>query len=141
MKRTAKAYWEGNLKDGKGTLSSQSGILNNTNYSFKTRFEGEPGTNPEELLAAAHAGCFTMSVSAMITKKGIAPVSLQTEATVTLEDLKIMGVHLNIIGNVPGLTLDEFKAITKDAEQSCVISKALAVPITSEANFYVEDLP
>ncbi len=141
MKRTAKAYWEGTLKDGKGTLTSQSGILNNTNYNFKTRFEGEPGTNPEELLAAAHAGCFTMSVSAMITKKGITPASLQTEATVTMEDLKITGVHLQITGNVPGLTLDEFKAITKDAEQSCVISKALSVPITSEANFYVEDLP
>jgi osmotically inducible protein OsmC len=141
MKRTAKAHWEGTLKDGKGTLTSESGILNDTDYNFKTRFEGDNGTNPEELLAAAHAGCFTMSVSAMIAKKGIKPVSLDTEATVTLEDLKIMGVHLNITGNVPGLTLDEFKAITKDAEQTCVISKALAVPITSEANFYVEDLP
>lgn len=141
MKRTAKAHWEGTLKDGHGTLTSESGILNDTNYNFKTRFEGDPGTNPEELLAAAHAGCFTMSVSAMIAKKGITPVSLDTEATVTLEDLKIMGVHLNITGNVPGLTFDEFKAITKDAEQSCVISKALAVPITSEANFYVEDVP
>ncbi|MDP1800922.1 MAG: OsmC family protein [Bacteroidota bacterium] len=141
MKRTAKAHWEGTLKDGKGTLTSESGILNDTNYNFKTRFEGDSGTNPEELLAAAHAGCFTMSVSAMIAKKGITPVSLDTEATVTLEDLKIMGVHLNITGNVPGLTLDEFKTITKDAEQNCVISKALAVPITSEANFYVEDLP
>jgi len=135
MKRTAKAHWEGNLKEGKGNLSSQSGILNNTNYSFKTRFEGDPGTNPEELLAAAHAGCFTMAVSGAITKKGFKPTSLDTEATVTMEELTITGVHLNIKGSVPGLTAQEFEAITKDAEKSCVISRALSVKITSEAHF------
>ncbi len=135
MKRTAKAHWEGNLKEGKGNLSSQSGILNNTNYSFKTRFEGDPGTNPEELLAAAHAGCFTMAVSGAITKKGFNPTSLDTEATVTMEELTITGVHLNIKGSVPGLTAAEFETITKDAEKSCVISRALSVKITSEAHF------
>ncbi len=135
MKRTAKAHWEGNLKEGKGNLSSQSGILNNTNYSFKTRFEGDPGTNPEELLAAAHAGCFTMAVSGAITKKGFNPTSLDTEATVTMEELTITGVHLNIKGSVPGLTPAEFETITKDAEKSCVISRALSVKITSEAHF------
>ncbi|MBA3681173.1 MAG: OsmC family protein [Bacteroidetes bacterium] len=135
MKRTAKAHWEGNLKEGKGNLSSQSGILNNTNYSFKTRFEGDPGTNPEELLAAAHAGCFTMAVSGAITKKGFTPTSLDTEATVTMEELTITGVHLNIKGSVPGLTTEEFEAITKDAEKNCVISRALSVKITSEAHF------
>lgn len=135
MKRTAKAHWEGNLKEGKGNLSSQSGILNKTNYSFKTRFEGDPGTNPEELLAAAHAGCFTMAVSGALTKKGFNPTSLDTEATVTMEELTITGVHLNITGSVPGLTAAEFEAITKDAEKSCVISRALSVKITSEAHF------
>lgn len=135
MKRTAKAHWEGNLKEGKGNLSSQSGILNKTNYSFKTRFEGDPGTNPEELLAAAHAGCFTMAVSGAITKKGLNPTSLDTEATVTMEELTITGIHLNISGSVPGLTAEDFEAITKDAEKSCVISKALSIKITSEAHF------
>lgn len=135
MKRTAKAHWEGSLKDGKGNLSSQSGILNKTNYSFKTRFEGDPGTNPEELLAAAHAGCFTMAVSAMLTQKGLNPKSLDTEATVTMENLVITGIHLNITGSVDGLTSEEFTAVTKEAEKNCVISKALGVSITSEAHF------
>lgn len=135
MKRTAKAHWEGNLKEGKGNLSSQSGILNNTNYSFKTRFEGDPGTNPEELLAAAHAGCFTMAVSSMLTQKGLNPVSLDTEATVTMEELTITNIHLNITGSVPGITAQEFEAVTKEAEQKCVISRALSVKITSEAHF------
>ncbi len=135
MKRTAKAHWEGSLKDGKGNLSSQSGILNKTNYSFKTRFEGDPGTNPEELLAAAHAGCFTMAVSAMLTQKGLNPKSLDTEATVTMENLIITGIHLNITGSVDGLTSEEFTAVTKEAEKNCVISKALGVAITSEAHF------
>jgi len=135
MKRTAQAHWEGTLKDGKGTLTSPSGILNKTKYSFKTRFEGDPGTNPEELLAAAHAGCFTMSVSAILTQKGLNPTSLETEATVTMEALTITGVHLNIKGSVPGITANEFTAVTKDAEKNCVISKALGVTITSEAHF------
>jgi osmotically inducible protein OsmC len=136
MKRTAKAHWSGNLKEGKGSLTTQSGILNDTNYSFKTRFEeGEKGTNPEELLAAAHAGCFTMSVSAILTQKGFNPISLDTEATVSLEGLNITGVHLSIIGAISGVNAEEFKAITKDAEKNCIISKVLGIPITSEAFF------
>ncbi|MBA2610949.1 MAG: OsmC family protein [Bacteroidetes bacterium] len=135
MKRTAQAHWEGNLKEGKGNLTSPSGILNKTNYSFKTRFEGDPGTNPEELLAAAHAGCFTMAVSAILTQKGKTPTSLDTEASVTMESLTITGIHLNIKGTVPGITADEFTAVTKEAEKNCVISKALGVTITSEAHF------
>lgn len=135
MKRTAKAHWSGNLKEGKGTLTTQSGILNNSNYSFKTRFEqGEGGTNPEELLAAAHAGCFTMSVSSMLTQKGFNPISLDTEATVSMEGLTITGVHLSINGMVNGISADEFSVITKDAEKNCLISKALSIPITSESN-------
>lgn len=135
MKRTAKAHWEGNLKEGKGTLTSQSGILNNTNYSFKTRFEGDPGTNPEELLAAAHAGCFTMAVSGALTQKGLTPKTLDTEAVLSMEGLTITGVHLIISGSVDGISADEFTAITKDAEKNCIISKALSVAITSEAKF------
>lgn len=136
MKRTAKAHWQGNLKEGKGKLTTPSGILNNTNYSFKTRFEeGEAGTNPEELLAAAHAGCFTMAVGAIITAKGLTSKSLDTEAIVTMEGLAVTAVHLVISGSVDGITADEFIAITKDAEKNCIISKVLNVPITSEATF------
>lgn len=136
MKRTAKAHWEGNLKEGNGNLSTQSGILDKTNYSFKTRFEeGVKGTNPEELLAAAHAGCFTMAVGAMLTQKGLNPTALDTEATLTMEGLSVTGIHLSITGSVPGLTSNEFTEITKDAEKNCIISKALSVPITSEAHF------
>ena len=136
MIRTAKAHWQGNLKDGKGTLSTQSSILNNTNYSFKTRFEeGEMGTNPEELLAAAHAGCFTMAVDALLSKQGLNPTSLDTVATLTMEGLTITGIHLSITGSVKGISADEFTVITKDAEKNCIISKALNVAINSEAHF------
>ncbi|MCX6743124.1 MAG: OsmC family peroxiredoxin, partial [Candidatus Parcubacteria bacterium] len=124
------------LKEGKGTLTTQSGILNNTNYSFKARFEeGEKGTNPEELLAAAHAGCFTMWVSSILTQKGLNPTSLDTEATVILEGVSITGIHLSITGSVSGINAEEFKAITREAEKNCIISKALGIPISSEAHF------
>ena len=136
MKRTAKAHWSGNLKEGKGELTTPSGILSNTNYSFKTRFEeGVTGTNPEELLAAAHAGCFTMAVGAILTQKGLNPSSLDTEASVSMEGLSITGVHLSITGAVSGISADEFTAITKDAEKNCLISKVLSIPISSEAHF------
>ncbi|HWY13110.1 MAG TPA: OsmC family protein [Bacteroidia bacterium] len=135
MAQIAKAHWQGNLKEGKGTLSTQSLVLNETNYSYKTRFEGDvKGTNPEELLAAAHAGCFTMQVTAMLNKKGFNPTSLDTVATVSLEKLTITGIHLSIAGSVPGISADEFAAITKEAEGNCVISKALSVEITSDAS-------
>ena len=135
MKRTATAHWQGNLKEGKGTLSAPSGILDKTNYSFKTRFEGEKGTNPEELLAAAYTGCFTMAVCAILTRKELTPTTLDTEVTLSMEGLAVTGVHLSITGKVAGITADEFTAITKDAEKNCIISKALRVPITSEAHF------
>lgn len=136
MNRTANAHWSGSLKEGKGTLSTPSGLLNNSNYSFKTRFEeGITGTNPEELLAAAHAGCFTMSVSAILTQKGHPPTSLDTVATVTLIDVTITAIHLSITGTVPGITAEEFTAVAKDAEKNCIVSRALSVPISSEAHF------
>src|SRR6218665_4083374 len=111
MKRTANAHWEGSLKEGKGHLSTQSGLLEKSNYSFKTRFEeGVKGTNPEELLAAAHAGCFTMAVSAGLTQKGLTPTSLDTEAILSMEGLTITGVHLVLKGSVHGISAQDFKA-------------------------------
>jgi osmotically inducible protein OsmC len=134
MKRTAKAHWAGSIKEGKGELSTQSEILSRTVYSFRTRFVGdEKGTNPEELLAAAHAGCFTMAVSYALTEKGLIPTSLDTEATLSMDGAGIIGIHLSITGNVPGISVEEFEIITKGAEQNCLISKVLNVPISSEA--------
>jgi osmotically inducible protein OsmC len=135
MKRTAKAHWSGDIKEGKGELTTQSEVLNNTNYSFKTRFTGEEkGTNPEELLAVAHAGCFTMAVSHMLSDKGIYTVSLNTEATLTMENFSITGIHLSITGAVFGISAEEFEAITKSAEQNCLISKVLNISISSESH-------
>ena len=134
MKRTGTAHWEGDLRSGKGALSTQSTVLNQTQYSFKTRFEDGVGTNPEELLAAAHAGCFTMAVSMILGQAGFTATALDTTATVTLEGLAITGVHLDIKGSVPNITLDQFQEMTKGAEQNCLISKALSIPITSEAS-------
>jgi osmotically inducible protein OsmC len=134
MIRTTTAQWEGNLKDGQGFLTTASNILKQTNYSYKTRFEdGASGTNPEELLAAAHAGCFTMAVVAMLTQKNITPTALDTEATITMEGLSISAIHLYITGLVPGITADDFTAITKDAEKNCLISKVLNISIISDA--------
>lgn len=134
MKRTAKAHWEGTIKEGKGQLSTQSEILNQTNYSFKTRFTGEEkGTNPEELLAAAHAGCFTMAVSLGLTEKGFNPASLDTEATLVMEGVAIQSIHLAITGVVPGIDTAEFEAIVSGAEKNCLISKVLNIEISSAA--------
>jgi len=136
QKRTATAHWLGDFKKGKGSLSTQSETLEEINYSYKTRFEdGKFGTNPEELLAAAHAGCFTMSVAALLGVKKFTPTSLTTKATLTMKGLSIDAIHLAISGIVPGLTAKEFGAIIKEAEQTCIISKILKVTITSEANF------
>lgn len=133
MKRTASAHWEGDLKSGKGSVSTQSTVLNKTQYSFNTRFADGVGTNPEELLAAAHAGCFTMAVTSALTKAGITATSLNTEAVLTMEDLTITGIHLSIKGKVPGITADKFAEVTKGAEKNCIISRALSVTITSDA--------
>jgi osmotically inducible protein OsmC len=133
MKRTASAHWEGDLKTGKGHISSQSTVLNNTQFSFKTRFEDAIGTNPEELLAAAHAGCFTMAVGAALTQAGTPATSLDTMATLNLEGLDITGIHLSIKGKVPGITAAQFEEVTKGAEKNCIISKALKVAISSDA--------
>lgn len=133
MKRTASAHWEGDLKAGKGTLSTQSTVLDKSQYSFGTRFENGKGTNPEELLGAAHAGCFTMAVIAALGQAGFTPTALDTVATITLENLTVTGSHLEINGKVPGISKEKFEEIVKGAEQNCVISRALSVPITSTA--------
>jgi osmotically inducible protein OsmC len=133
MKRTAKAHWNGNLKEGKGEISSQSSTLNQTPYSFKTRFESGIGTNPEELIAAAHAGCFTMAVSATLERAGFLANDLNTEATLDLDmaNLKITGIHLDLKASlIDGVSAKAFQEIAEGAKANCIVSKALNVPIT-----------
>lgn len=135
MKRTAKAQWVGNLKNGNGTITSQSTVLNNTPYSFKTRFEDGIGTNPEELLAAAHAGCFTMAISAQLTQKGFEAQMLETQAIVDVDmaTLKINGVNLELKAKVEKLSDADFQIIANEAKINCLISKILNIPITLNA--------
>lgn len=135
MKRTAQAHWSGTIEEGKGELTTQSEVLNKVNFNFKIRTGDEKGTNPEELLAAAHAGCFTMAVSFALSEKGLSPTSLNTEAALSMESFTITGMHLSITGSVSGISADEFETIVKDAEQNCLISKVLNIPISSEAHF------
>ena len=133
MKRTAKAHWNGTLKEGKGEISTQSTTLSNTQFSFKTRFADGVGTNPEELIAAAHAGCFTMAVGAALTQAGFTPGDLETEAALDLDmaALSITGIHLELKGSkIEGVTSEKFKEIAEGAKTNCIISKALNVPIT-----------
>src|SRR5580704_7885783 len=115
MKRTASAIWNGDLKQGKGTISTQSGVLKDTAYSFTTRFESGVGTNPEELIAAAHAGCFTMALSAFLGRAGFTPEKLSTQATLSLEQVQgnwtITGVHLDTTARVPGIGPEKFAEI------------------------------
>lgn len=140
MKRTAKAHWEGNLQEGNGSLTTQSKTLNKTNYTFKKRFiEGEEGTNPEELLAAAHAGCFTMAIVAALTKLNMVPVSLYTQASVTMKEMSISDIHLSISGTVPGMNAAEFNAVVETAKTDCMISKVLNIPIVAESFFIDEN--
>jgi lipoyl-dependent peroxiredoxin len=134
--RSATANWSGNLKFGKGTIDTESDVLQRVPYSYEMRFEnGKKGTNPEELLAAAHAACFTMSVAAQLSKKGVDPTSLHTKATVSMKDLEIKSVHLSITGSAHGTDEAEFKKIVDDSAQNCIMSKALSVPVTAESHF------
>jgi osmotically inducible protein OsmC len=133
MKRTANAHWNGNLQEGKGTISTQSTTLNNTQYSFKTRFADGVGTNPEELIAAAHAGCFTMAVSAVLTQAGFTANDLETVATLDLDmaALSITAIHLELKASaIEGVSEEKFKEIAEGAKANCIISKALNVPIS-----------
>ena len=133
MKRTAHAHWNGTLTEGKGELTTQSTTLNNTQYSFKTRFQEGVGTNPEELIAAAHAGCFTMSVSAQLTQAGFTPNDLTTDAVLELDmaTLSITSIHLDLKGSaIDGVSEEKFKEIAEGAKANCIVSKALSVPIS-----------
>jgi osmotically inducible protein OsmC len=138
MKRTSKAHWKGNLKEGKGEISSQSTVLNNTPYSFKTRFESGIGTNPEELIAAAHAGCFTMSVSAVLERAGFIANDLNTEAIldVDLGNLMVTGIHLDLkAALIDGVSAEAFQQMAEGAKANCIVSKALSVPITLSVTY------
>src|SRR5271167_3700946 len=138
MQRIASAHWSGGLKDGKGTVSTQSGVLNQTQYSFGTRFENGAGTNPEELLAAAHAGCFTMALSAQLGEAGLKATSLETSCTITLEQkdggFAITESHLELKAKVPGATAEAFEKATKAAETGCPVSKLFNTKITLDAH-------
>ncbi|MBV9276571.1 MAG: OsmC family protein [Verrucomicrobia bacterium] len=134
MKRTASAIWQGDLKKGKGALSTQSGVLNKAQYSFSTRFENGIGTNPEELIAAAHAGCFTMALSNVLGSAGFTPEELSTQATLTLEQVEgnwtITAVHLDLSGRVPGIDSAKFEDLADQAKAGCPVSRVLRANIT-----------
>lgn len=144
LKRFATAHWEGDIQTGKGGMSTpQSGLFDDQNYSFKTRFgDGNTpetrGTNPEELLAAAHAGCFSMALSAVLGRAGFTPTKIETRAEASMDPgmdpgPTVTGVHLIVTASVPGITAEQFDQIAHAAKAGCVISRALAVPVTLDA--------
>jgi osmotically inducible protein OsmC len=134
MKRKATAVWNGSGKDGSGHLSTQSTTLNKTQYSYKSRFEEGVGTNPEELVAAAHAGCFAMKLSFVLGEAGFTPDELSTECSITLENGAITQAHLVLRAKIPGIDQNKFDACAKDAKENCPISKLLNTNITLEAS-------
>src|ERR1700716_1213353 len=137
MQRKASAVWKGGLKDGKGSVSSASGVLNNTPYSFSTRFENTPGTNPEELIAAAHAGCFSMALSGQLGNAGMVAESIKTEATLTMEKLEagwtITEIHLDVHAKIPGADKGAFETAANNAKSGCPISRLLNAKISMTA--------
>ena len=138
MKRSAQAKWQGDLKSGSGTISTASGTLASTPYSFHSRFEQGAGTNPEELLAAAHAGCFTMALSSQLAQAGLKADSLETSCTITLEQkdgaFAITESHLELKAKVPGATAEAFDQATKAAKTGCPVSKLFNTSITLDAH-------
>jgi osmotically inducible protein OsmC len=137
MKKTASAVWKGGLKDGKGTISTESGVLSNAPYGFQARFEGGKGTNPEELLGAAHAGCFSMALSAQLGEAKMVAESIRTTATVTLDKVEggfaITAVHLDLTAKIPGADRQAFEAAANRAKTGCPLSKVLNAKITLDA--------
>ena len=133
MIRNATAVWSGSGKEGNGQLTTDSKVLNNTPYNFRKRFENEPGTNPEELVAAAHAGCFTMKLSFVLGEMGVTPEQLETKCEISFEGGAITRSHLIVSGKVPGIDKAKFEEAVKNAEQNCPISKLLKTEITWEA--------
>ncbi len=134
MKRSAKAVWKGTVKDGSGVLTTQSTTLNETQYSFKSRFDEGVGTNPEELLAAAHAGCFTMKTSALLTEAGYIPETLETDCKISLDDGKVTLSELTLNAKVPAISEEDFQKIAKEAKETCPISVAFSFDKTLTAN-------
>lgn len=134
MKRSASAVWQGDLKSGKGTVSTESGVLEAAQYSFITRFENGRGTNPEELIAAAHAGCFSMALSASLGQKGFTPERLATRANLTLEQVEgkwtITTIDLQLDAKVPGIDRAQFEEIAADAKKNCPVSRVLNANIS-----------
>ncbi len=137
MKRTASAHWTGDLKQGKGQLTTASGVLKDTPYSFTTRFEDDKGTNPEELIASAHAGCFTMALSAILGNAGFIAESLQTQATVSLDQIEgnwtVTTIDLQLTGKIPGIDNEKFQALALEAKKNCPISRLMNANITLKA--------
>jgi osmotically inducible protein OsmC len=137
IKRTGSAVWKGDLKSGSGTLTTGSGTLKQTAYSFGTRFENAAGTNPEELIAAAHAGCFSMALSLKLTEAGMKPERIETTATATLEKtdagMTITAIHLDLHADVPNADPAKFEATAKLAKETCIVSRVLNAKITMEA--------
>jgi osmotically inducible protein OsmC len=137
MKRTASAAWSGDLQQGKGSVTTQSGLLKDTNYSFTTRFENGAGTNPEELIAAAHAACFTMATAAALGRAGFTPDKLATNASLTLEQVSgnwtITTVDLQMTAKVPGIDAKKFQEIAADAKANCPVSRVLNAKISLDA--------
>lgn len=137
MKRKASAVWKGGLKDGKGAISTDSGVLNDTQYSFGTRFEDGKGTNPEELIAAAHAGCFSMALSGQLGTAGMTAEQIKTSATVTLEKtdagFTVTSVHLDVTAKIPGANAAAFETAANNAKAGCPISRLLNAKITMDA--------
>jgi lipoyl-dependent peroxiredoxin len=141
MQRKASAIWRGGLKDGKGTISTQSGVLRETQYSFGTRFENGAGTNPEELIGAAHAGCFSMAFAAELGKSSLTPESIQTTATVTLDKTEagftVTASHLEMTAKIPGANKEKVLAIANAAKVGCPISRLLNAKVTLDAKIEV----
>ena len=133
MKRTATAVWNGSVKEGTGKLSTQSNVLKQTQYSYKSRFEEGTGTNPEELIAAAHAGCFSMKLSFVLGAAGFTPDSIETTSVVSLEDGVIKSSQLTVKASVPGISEDRFLECAEEAKTNCPVSKALNMQITMNA--------
>ncbi|MCG4452932.1 OsmC family protein [Pseudomonas sp. MMS21-TM103] len=137
MKKTASAHWQGGLKDGKGTISTQSGALSSSPYGFNTRFEDQPGTNPEELIGAAHAGCFSMALSKELGDAGMTAESIETKAEVTLDKVDggfaITAVNLSLRAKIPGADRAAFEQAVEAAKNGCPVSKVLNAEITLEA--------
>lgn len=137
MKRNASAVWRGGLKDGKGQISTDSGVLKEAQYSFGTRFEEGIGTNPEELIAAAHAGCFSMALSGQLGNAGLTADAINTTASVTLEKkedgFRVTKVHLDVTASIPNATDEQFQTAAQNAKQGCPISKLLNAEITMDA--------